>query len=358
MKPINICFITQIYNENDPYRSNVVEWIRNISLNSNVNHVHVLTRYKSKSIVGNKCTISSIENRFKLVSLILFYIEILKQVSRKSIIFIHMGGPYAINLVLFKIFFKTKVYQWWAHPVIGISTRLGFYLTVDKLFTCTEKSFPIASTKKIVVGHGVNIKKFPIRNETKPNKKALVTASRLTYRKNIHKMINLIEFMHEKNMSDISLHIYGSPLNYKDKLYEEYLNLLIEKSNLQNHIKIYEAVDHSDLNKYYKKYNLYLNFSETALDKSVLEAMSTGIPILSCNECVEEIIDDENLKNLITFNKSDNLSLISDKVSRLINFSREEFDEYAFKSNQFIKNNHSIENLINSIVENIISLNS
>ena len=158
-------------------------------------------------------------------------------------------------------------------------------------------------------------------------------------------MINLIEFMHEGNMGDISLNIYGSPLNYKDKLYEKYLNLLIEKSNLQNHIKIYEAVDHSLLNKYYEECNLYLNFSETALDKSVLEAMSTGIPILSCNACVEEIIDDATLKNLITFSKSDNLSLIAKKVFRLLNFSREEFDKYALKSNQFIKNNHSIENL-------------
>ena len=92
MKPINICFITQIYDEKDPYRSNVVEWIKNISLNSNVKNVHILTRYKSKSITSKKCSISSIENRFKLVRLILFYIEVLKQVSRKSVIFIHMGS--------------------------------------------------------------------------------------------------------------------------------------------------------------------------------------------------------------------------------------------------------------------------
>ena len=52
-----------------------------------------------------------------------------------------MGGPYALNLVLFKIFFKTKVYQWWAHPVIGISTKWGFYLTVDKLLLLLKVDF-------------------------------------------------------------------------------------------------------------------------------------------------------------------------------------------------------------------------
>ena len=133
MQTINICFITQIYDDKDPYRSNVVEWIKKISLNSKVNNVHILTRYKSEHAVDDKCSISSIQSRFKLIRLIKFYIEIFKQVTRNSIIFIHMGGPYSVNLFLFKLFFKTKVYQWWAHPIIGISTRLGFFLSVDKL---------------------------------------------------------------------------------------------------------------------------------------------------------------------------------------------------------------------------------
>ncbi len=355
MEPINICFITQIYNENDPYRSNVVEWIRNISLNSNVNHLHILTRYKSESIVGKKCSISSIQSRFKLVRLILFYIEIFKQVSRKSIIFIHMGGPYAINLVLFKIFFKTKVYQWWAHPVIGISTKFGFYCTVDKLFTSTKSGFPIDSEKKLVIGQGINIKKFPKRNKSKPRKKSLVTSSRITSRKNIHKMINVIDFMKKNKFNDINLSIYGSPITHKDKLYAKYLNELIKKFKLENNIRIFEAVDHGQLNKCYEKHNIYLNFSETALDKSVLEAMSTGIPILSCNECFMEIIDNFYLKDLITFNSFDKVEQIVEKIYILLNFTNDEFDEYVLRSNQFISENHSIEKLTNSILKNIFN---
>ena len=100
-----------------------------------------------------------------------------------------MGGPYAVNLILFKLLFKTKVYQWWAHPVIGISTKWGFYFTVDKLFTSTKSGFPIESEKKLVIGQGINIKKFPKRENPQPRKKSLVTSSRISSRKNIHKMI-------------------------------------------------------------------------------------------------------------------------------------------------------------------------
>ena len=354
MKPINICFITQIYDEDDPYRSNVVEWIRNISCNSKVNHLHIITKYKSKRKVGNKCSISTIQHRFKFVSLILFYREIFKQVSKKSIIFIHMGGPYGINLFLFKLFFNTKVYQWWAHPVISASTKIGFYLTIDKLFTCSESSFPINSKKKLVIGHGVNINRFSLRKNLKPSNKSLVTASRLTSRKNIHKMINLVQYINENNSSKINLDIYGSPLSYKDKLYEEYLIKLINKGNLENNIRIFQAVSHFELKNCYEKYNIYLNFSETALDKSVLEAMSTGIPILSCNPCFREIIYDDDLQELITFNSFDNINVISSKINKLLNLSVDEFDKYAKRTSQYIKLNHSIERLTTSIVDTII----
>ena len=266
-----------------------------------------------------------------------------------------MGGPYAINLFFFKLFFKTKVYQWWAHPVIGIYTKLGFYLTIDKLFTCTKSSFPINSKKKLVIGHGVNINKFPRRNNSNPEKKSLITSSRITYRKNIHKMIDLILYMRQENFVDISLSIYGSPLTAKDEIYLKYLGELIKKYNLENHIKIFDAVDHSQLNRYYEKHSIYLNFSETALDKSVLEAMSTGIPILSCNKCLIEIIDDNYLRNLITFERYDDINIISNKINRLLNLSAGEFENYSIKSNQFIKENHSIENLTKSIIENIIN---
>ncbi len=353
MQTINICFITQIYDDKDPYRSNVVEWIKKISLNSKVNNVHILTRYKSEHAFDNKCSISSIQSRFKLIRLIKFYIEIFKQVSRNSIIFIHMGGPYSVNLFLFKLFFNTKVYQWWAHPIIGLSTRLGFFLSVDKLFTCTESSFPIKSNKKVVIGHGVNIKRFPLRNKSKSFKNSLVTASRLTYRKNIHKMINLIHFMHENNMGDIFLTIYGSPLSYKDDLYEKYLNEIIKNTNLDKFIRILPAIEHSKLHSFYENHNLYLNFSETALDKSVLEAMSTGIPILSCNECLAEIIKDEKMIKLNTFNRNEDLAVIAEKVKILINLDNLEFDKYKIKSHELIKSEHSIEKLTNTIINKI-----
>ena len=357
MKEINICLITQKYDENDPYRSNVVEWIRQISLNPKVNSVHIITRYKSRNFHNEKCSISNIQSRFKIVSLMKFYFEIIKVIPKNPKIFIHMGGPYAINLFIFKIILGLKVYQWWAHPVIGLSTRIGFYLTINKLFTCTENSFPINSNKKCVIGHGVNISRFPLRKQLKPFKKSLVTASRLTYRKNIHKMINLVDYMNNIYAEEIKLTIYGSPLNRKDVLYQKYLINLINESKLNHVIEILPAVDHKDLHSVYEDHNIYLNFSETALDKAVLEAMSTGIPVLSCNECLYEIFSDKNMLDLMYFDRKLDINLLAEKVNKLINLENEDLMKIIVKSHNLIKKNHSIEKLTNIIVNNMFEDN-
>ena len=99
--------------------------------------------------------------------------------------------------------------------MIGISTKLGFYFTVDKLFTSTKSGFPIESEKKLVIGQGINIKKFPKREKPQPRKKSLVTSSRISSRKNIHKMINLIDFIKKDKINNINLTIYGSPITQK-----------------------------------------------------------------------------------------------------------------------------------------------
>ena len=69
MKKLNICFITQKYDEDDPYRSNVVEWINKISQNKKVDNVHILTRYKSNITKLGNCSFSNIQSKNKYNSI-------------------------------------------------------------------------------------------------------------------------------------------------------------------------------------------------------------------------------------------------------------------------------------------------
>ena len=353
MGKLNICFITQKYDESDPYRSNVVEWIRELSLNKKVNNIHIITRKKSSKNRIKKGTISSIDSKSKIKSLILFYIEIFKQLPKKPIIFIHMGGPYAINLFLFKLFFRLKIYQWWAHPKISHVTRIGFYVTLDKLFTCSENSFPINSKKKIVLGHGINIKRFPLRKGNKSRTNFLVTASRLTSRKNIDKMIYLTKYLNDINNKKVFLKIYGSPLSKYDLKYKNRLIRLINKLKLNKLVEILPAVDHRKLHLIYKDKNIYLNFSNTAVDKAILEAMSTGIPVLSCNPCLKEIIDNHEFRDLIMFNQNDSIREIANKANIFFKQTEDQYKEYKLKSHNIIKSNHTIKNLMSKIVDHI-----
>ena len=156
---------------------------------------------------------------------------------------------------------------------------------------------------------------------------------------------------------DLRLTIYGSPLNRKDELYQKYLRHLINESKLNNFIEILPAVDHRELHHVYEDHNIYLNFSETALDKAVLEAMSTGIPVLSCNECLYEIFTDKFMRDLMYFDRKLNFNLLAEKVNKLINLEDQDFLKISISSHNLIKKNHSIEKLTNTIVNNIFEDN-
>ncbi len=355
MEGKNICFITQKFDHNDPFRANVIEWIRILSNSKKIKKLHILTRSKNYSSCDfNNCSISSIYSRNKIISLFYFYREIFKHSEKNSIIFIHQGGPYAINLIIFKILFGVKVFQWKAHPVIGPLTFLGFKFVVDKLFTCTNNSFPIKSSKKLVIGHGIDLKRFPIRKSFHVKKeKKLVTTSRISSRKNIHEMILLVKKINEYYPEEVSLTIFGQPMTKRDNLYLEYLNHLILCQNLSKTVEIKEPIAHKELHKELSKYNIYLNFSETALDKAVLEAMSIGLPILSNNECLRESLTNSELKESMLFQKNEDENKIIEKLTNILNFDNKNYEYYSSLLSAFVKNNHSIESLVRNIEKNI-----
>lgn len=355
MKGKNVCFITQKFDDTDPFRANVIEWIRILSNSKKIKKLHILTRSKlSSSCNFNKCSISSIYSRNKIISLFYFYREVFKHSEKNSIIFIHQGGPYAINLILFKILFGVKVFQWKAHPIISPLTFLGFKLVVEKLFTCTKNSFPIKSSKKLIIGHGIDLKRFPIRKNFQLKKeKKLVTTSRITSRKNIHEMILLVKKISESYPEKIYLTIIGKPMTKRDYIYLKYLNELILSQNLSKNVEIKEPIAHKELHEELTKYNIYLNFSETALDKAVLEAMSVGIPIFSSNECLRESLNNSELKELMLFQKNEDETKIIEKITKILNFDNKNYEYYASLLNEFVKNNHSIESLVCNIEKNI-----
>jgi len=129
------------------------------------------------------------------------------------------------------------------------------------------------------------------------------------------------------------------------------LKKLIFKKGLDDIINFVGPVSSEDIPKYLQSYDLFVNMSHTgSFDKAILEAMSAGIPIITCNEAAGEILD--NYKDILIFKKSDAYDLAR-KIEHIASLSIEKRDEAGMFLREIVVKNHNIVKLIKDIVNNL-----
>jgi glycosyltransferase involved in cell wall biosynthesis len=85
--------------------------------------------------------------------------------------------------------------------------------------------------------------------------------------------------------ADLKLVIAGAPVTEEDIAYVKTLKETIASGPQPEAIDLCGPVLHEDIPKLLKNADLFLNLSETgSLDKAVLEAMASGVPVLTSNE--------------------------------------------------------------------------
>ncbi len=190
--------------------------------------------------------------------------------------FIWQGGHYpGILKTLGK-----PIFQWKCHPYI--SRAQNFYSTYisDITFTSTELSYP-GGGRVEVVGHGIDTELFcPSTNQPTRD---YVMAGRIASSKRIELGIEYA-YAHQG-----SLTIVGPVLSQEDKEYT--LDLVNQVTRSGHEVRFLQGVPQRDLVDIYNNHHTMLNFSETALDRTVLEGMACGLSIITTNPCAQIAVE-------------------------------------------------------------------
>ena len=175
----------------------------------------------------------------------------------------------------------------------------------------------------------------------------LVTVGRISPVKHIDEMIKMLAFCRRKYGKSYRLDIYG-PLYGKDMRYKQYLDDLIRELDLDDMVFFHGAVGHEDLSDILNRYRIFLSFSATALDRSAVEAMACGLPVISTNTCVEDVLP-QKLKPLLMVPK-DAPEGQSRKLVQLLSVDRKNLDKIGKVLRDNVVQNHSLEGLIDKIL--------
>lgn len=225
-----------------------------------------------------------------------------------------------IWVVLGMFLWKKPVYLWYeargARWPLHIALRM-----VRKVFSASKAGMPIATSKSVITGHGIDTDLFSFGSEKRTI--PLITIGRITQSKNLPVIINAADALHQP------LKIVGSPLTDSDHQLMKTLNITGDALT-QN--RVIPALQDA---------SIFLHASTTSLDKAVLEAMACGCIVVSSAEAFKNVLP----KECVCTNET-----MADTVKKILTMPAEKQEALRKVLREIIVKQHSLPRLIDLLV--------
>ncbi len=311
-------------------------WI--LKLAEKVDKLIVLTIEKKDVKLPENVKVYSLETHNKLVEIGRFYkyaIKIFRE-EKIDVVFPHMYTEFTILIWPAARMFRKKIVTWYAHSVVNFRIKLVNSL-VDRIVSSTKEGCKIKTNKLVIVGQGTNTDYF--KPSKRKKEKILLTLGRIGAVKNLEDLIKAV-----KDIKDYKLLVVGDPTSEKDFAYLEDLKKLVKELNLKN-VEFHKGVEFSKTINYYNNAVIFLHGCNSGLDKTSLEAMSSGLPIITCSNSHKEILKDYPM---LLFKEHD-VNELNTKIKSLLKMKDRE--RLGLELRDIVIKNHSVNSLTNNLIK-------
>jgi glycosyltransferase involved in cell wall biosynthesis len=179
-------------------------------------------------------------------------------------------------------------FLWYTHA--GVDGRLvRAERVVDGIFTASEESLRIDTSKRIVTGHGIDVAHFAGDGRAPAVPPRLLSVGRVTQSKDPLTVLEALALlMHEGR--DVHLDWAGGALARGDDEYGERVRARAKALGLESRVRWLGAVPYADVPALYRAATVFVSASRTgSVDKVVLEAMAAGRPVVTSNEAFPRV---------------------------------------------------------------------
>jgi glycosyltransferase involved in cell wall biosynthesis len=147
---------------------------------------------------------------------------------------------------------------------------------------------------------------------------------------------------------DACLSIVGTPLTNEDRMYEVQLQNLVHELNLERCVIWKGAVSNTELPKYLWDSDRLIHTSETgSLDKVILEALASGLFIVTTSRAVKEALPkDIGTASYAEGNREALSSQILDQIHKT-----PELTQYQSVAREFVIAHHDLSLLVGRIIQ-------
>jgi glycosyltransferase involved in cell wall biosynthesis len=253
------------------------------------NSVTVITRENSRSTLNENISVSLVNwvegHLFRnILSFYRISLPVIFQ-NRGAILFSHMTETQSLLIAPFAKALRIRHFLWYAHKSNPLRLRACSRF-VDGVITSTKGSSPLLHCDQFAIGQAISPEQFPFR-EHGSRFERLLHIGRISPSKGIDKILDLV--LEISSSSNVSLNLVGSlpdaiAVNYWSQIQSRYQTLFAS-----GRVKYLGAIDRSDLRDCIANHDVFVHAFEGSLDKAILEATISGLPVITLNREYVEI---------------------------------------------------------------------
>ena len=247
--------------------------------------IHVITNeYEGEPLPSNvKVNTVPWKNNEDLRNTIRFYKVFTKVFfqSRPHVIFSHMTEIQSALIAPFLKLIARPHYLWYAHTSPSVALK-ATHLFATGIVTSTPGSCPVRSQKVFPIGQAIDEKLFYLsRRAIRKSNMRAIHVGRLDPSKKILELIRTVSEGHFERYFE-SLTLIGNTTTGYETYHDQILSL-INSYNGKSSISVLGAVQRIDLHTYLESHDVFLHAFIGSLDKSLVEATMSGIPVITAN---------------------------------------------------------------------------
>lgn len=339
--------LTQTVDASDANLGVTLHWIR--ALAERCQKVTVIALRTGEYDLPSHVTVRALapsSGRGRLFKTLRLWRLILPLAASASGLFVHQIQLFALLAGPWFRLFGKPVLMWKTHGHPPWTMRLALAV-IDRVLTASDESFPLETRIKTVIGHGIDTDRFaPSEGGHSPFSEApyeLVHAGRISPTKRVKDMVRLVRAAAPE--VPLELHLYGEGVREDEQRYEGRLR---RRTRGDERIHWHGPRPYSEMPRLLRKHDLFLNFSRTdSVDKSVLEALATGRPVLTTNPAFRDL---SALRPYPYFTGSTDPGDLTRAVKQWDELTEPAMKEYGRTARNYVIEEHSLPSWAGSVI--------
>lgn len=331
------------------------DWVN--SLAARCEHVYVITLQSGAIRVADNVEVFSIGKErgcgklTMLANLYRLIWRVLRQ-GRIDAAFAHMNYMFALLAApLLKLFGKPIV-LWYAHGSIPFLLRPTEW-AVDRIVASSRSGFRLRTSKLTVIGQGIDTDRFTPAGPARETVTRLLTLGRISRIKRLELVIDAIARL-KRTAPQLILQceLVGDPLSPDCWTYQQELADRIAQQGVPDRVRLLPGIPFHKAHEAMAQADLFINSADTdSVDKTVLEALSCGVPVITSNAAFVEIFPPAlKVTGLVPKNDVDALARAIQTFCELPQYARADLARLGRK---MVVDDHSLGSLADKIMREL-----